>query len=328
MEQEIREHLRDPVYIYAVAHALGEREPISGLTDPVVVDHLDLLHENGFQHYLASSRNVHELAGESATRTLSSVDATQIGAVVYATNSPSENVTHSQDGWAFLRAASLRGVPLTVVGGNGCGNLAIALRTARNAVQAEGLSSALVVTTDRVTSGSRFEDSGSIILSDGAASCVVGPTLRGPGFRLLGVSTAVKAELGGSASLMAMARVIRTGIHRAVENLRRTVPGGAGPFRLLVTGNYGLTTRRMFSTLCGFDLSETYAPLVADIGHCFSADLLISLAELEKESLLRHGDRLLLLATSPQSWSLIAVEYVVADRPDGRTPDESPLVIT
>ena len=314
MSPEDRSHGLRPVFLSALAHELGEVRHLRDLTGALPAAELETLRGNGFVHYRQALGSTSDLAVASIAKTLAAVPELEVGALVWATNSPSELSTHSQDAWEILRRSSLPFAPPVVVGGNGCGNLAPALRLARDWSRSERPPAVVLVTADRVGRGSRFEPSAEVVLSDGAASCVVGPQPYGAGFRVLGISTAVRAELGSSASFMAGARLIKAGIREALDKLGIGPSEAGSHFRALISGHYSPTTQRLFANLCGFSPDQVHAPLAAELGHCFSSDLLIELGGIGASGALSHGDRLLLLASSPHSWSLMAVEYA-DDRP-------------
>ncbi|TDU04453.1 3-oxoacyl-[acyl-carrier-protein] synthase-3 [Streptomyces sp. 846.5] len=299
----------DDVYLSSTAYRLGAKKPLSDLDDPLVQDNLAALQQGGFRYCRVADGPASRLAAASSVDSLASAGHPHVDLVVHATDTPSAEPTPSRDALAILRAVSLPTTSPVLVGGSGCGNFAAALRTARNALRAERLSTVLLVTSDCVVGGTRFETAGGIVMSDGAASCLVTAAPIGPSFRVLGIGTHSQA-LEPSASPLLGVRALKAGINLARARLEDELPDARRGFRFLLTGNYAESTRKIFSAICGFDLTDTYAPRVAEIGHCFSADLMIGLDGLAREGALAEGDRLLLLATSPHTWALVAVEYL------------------
>jgi 3-oxoacyl-[acyl-carrier-protein] synthase-3 len=222
------------------------------------------------------------------------------------------------DLWELLRGLDTPRTPAVVVNGNGCGNLALALGVACNSVRAEeGHSGVLIVVADRLDDpDERYQPNGQTILSDGAASCLVGTQVPTAGFRLLGISVRQRADFDhGAVPSMAGVRVVMAGVEEAVEDLRtkmQSTEDDTPAYSRLVTGNYGVSTRGFLALAAGMDTADDYAPHASDVGHCFAADLLVNLATLQEHKEVRPGERLLLLATSSRSWSAMAVEYVTA----------------
>ncbi|MFD6548525.1 hypothetical protein [Streptomyces sp. NPDC058398] len=305
-----------PVYLSSIAYELGARTPLERFGTPVVEREREALRAEGIVHCRVTTETAWELAAHSAQRTLADASRPAADGIVYSSESfGAGGVT--TDLWDLLRGLGTPRTPALVVNGNGCGNLALALGVARNSVRADGHSEVLVAVADRLDDpDERYQPNGQTILSDGAASCLVGTRMPDAGFRLLGISVRYRADFDhGAVPAMAGVRVVMAGVEEAVEDLRAKVPPPAdgGPeYSRLVTGNYGASTRSFLALATGVDTAADYAPHAADMGHCFAADLLVNLATLQEHKEVRPGERLLLLATSSRSWSAMAVEYVTA----------------
>ena len=317
MTSQQRDGATPPVYISSIAYELGARTPLERFGTVVIERERDALRAEGIVHCRVATRSAPDLAVRSAGRTLALAGVPQPDSIVYSSESfGGGGVT--MDLWDLLRGLDAPRIPAIVVNGNGCGNLALALATARNSVRAEeGHSGVLVVVADRLDDpDERYQPNGQTILSDGAASCLVGARVPASGFRLLGISVRHRADFDPRAvPAMAGVRVVMAGVEEAVEDLRAKVPPtehGALEYSRLVTGNYGVSTRRFLALATGMDTADDYAPHASDMGHCFAADLLVNLATLQERKEVRPGERLLLLATSSRSWSAMAVEYVTA----------------
>lgn len=300
---------RPAVHLSGIAVEWGERVPIAGLDDPSVAAELENLHAGGLLHCRVAAQDVVELAAAGARGSLAATGLTAVDAVVHATDSPYRE-TATKDGWAVLAGAGVPTAPTVVVGGSASANLAAALRVATGLLAAEPLDTVLLVSADRITDGARYQPVGVTVLSDGAAACVVGRRPYGPGYRVLGVSTAIRADAVEVSNSLKAANLVKLGITEARERLLRDLPEPERGFGHLITGNYSLATRTFLARLCGTELAAVHTPEVADVGHGFSADLLSGLASLYGQGLVEPGDRVLVLATSPRSWSLIALEYV------------------
>ncbi|MER7705184.1 hypothetical protein ABTX81_20100 [Kitasatospora sp. NPDC097605] len=300
---------REPaVYLSGIAVELGRRVPIAELDDPSVAAELENLHAGGLRHCRVAGQDVVELAAAGARRTLAAAGLTAVDAVVHATDSPYRE-TATKDGWAVLAGAGVPTAPTVVVGGSASANLAAALRVATGLLTAERLDTVLLVSADRVTGAGRYQPVGVTVLSDGAAACVVGARPYGPAYRVLGVSTAIKADAVEVSNSLKAAQLVKLGVTEARERLLRTLPEPDRGFRHLITGNYSLATRTFLARLCGTDPAAVHTPAVAELGHSYSADLLHGLESLRERGLVEEGERVLVLATSPRSWSMIALEY-------------------
>ncbi|MFB6887865.1 hypothetical protein ACFCX4_00910 [Kitasatospora sp. NPDC056327] len=299
---------RPVVHLSGIAVEWGGRVPIAALDDPSVAAELENLHAGGLRHCRVAAQDVVELATAAARGSLAAAGLTSVDAVVHATDSPYRE-TATKDGWALLAGAGVPAAPGVAVGGSASANLAAALRVATGLLTAERLDTVLLVSADRITGGPRYQPVGVTVLSDGAASCLIGRRPYGPGYRVLGSSTVVRADAVEVSNSLKAANLVKVGVTEALRRLNGQLPDPGRGFRHLITGNYSLATRTFLSRLCGIELSAVHTPEVAEVGHGFSADLLSGLASLREQGPAGPGDRVLVLATSPRSWSLIALEH-------------------
>ncbi|MFC4856101.1 hypothetical protein [Actinophytocola glycyrrhizae] len=294
-----------PVYVSAIAHTLGTKVALTELDEPVVRERLDSLHEQGLRHCRVSTEPPAALAAASARATLRRAGDPAIDAVVYCTDTRPE-LGHSSDLWDFLQRVERPTSHGVVVGGSGCGNLGPGLTTAGGLVRAED-ATVLLVTTDRVTDGTRYLANGETVLSDGSATCLVGPRPVGPSFAVRGLASSVRADLEATGR-MSVARVSARAIGATAR--KAAAPGSVpdrGPF---LTGNYGHTPRAFLAMSAGIAPERVHCAGLADVGHCFSADVLIGLAALLEDDGVAPGEPVVLLTASPRSWSVAVVERV------------------
>ncbi|MEU3900097.1 3-oxoacyl-[acyl-carrier-protein] synthase III C-terminal domain-containing protein [Streptomyces sp. NPDC045251] len=298
------------VHLSALACELGDPVDIALLDDPGVARRLDALTAEGLRHCRVSERSAPHLGAASARATLAAADGHVPDWLVLATESRAPSPT--QVLWETLQSVPLPRTPGLVVGGNGCGNFAPALRAAHGLLLTEGVPGVLLTLADRLTTPSRFMPDGNTVMSDSAASCLVtvGPPGR-PSFRVLAVATSVQAGLVPEERVLKGARTILKAVREALGRINDSVPDPERGFDWFVTGNYSATTRRFLATAAQMSEEKAYSPHHASYGHCYSADQLITLAALEADGRLAHGERVLLLGTSARSWSLTALERVV-----------------
>ncbi|MCX4985997.1 3-oxoacyl-[acyl-carrier-protein] synthase III C-terminal domain-containing protein [Streptomyces sp. NBC_00572] len=297
------------VHLSALAYELGGSVDIALLDDSGVAQRLDALTAEGLRHCRVSDRSAPQLGAASARATLAAADGLIPGALVLATESRTPSPT--QILWETLRSVPLPRTPGLVVGENGCGNVAPALRAARGVLLAERVAGVLLTFADRLTTPSRFMPDGDTVMSDSAASCLVtaGPPGH-PSFRVLAVATSVQADLVPEERVLKGARTIMKAVREALGRINGSIPEPERGFDWFITGNYSATTRRFLATAAQMPEEKAYSPHHASYGHCYSADQLITLAALEAEGRLTHGHRVLLLASSARSWSLVALERV------------------
>lgn len=272
-----------------------------------MVDQLETLLREGVEQCRVSTVPPAELAASSCRPEVLTA-MSQECAVVYCTDSPADR-TPTEDLWDFLQHAGIPDHPAVVCGGSGCGNLGPGLAVARGLLSAGDSRDVLLVTTDRVVRGTRLVPDGLTVLSDSAASCRV--TLDPPeiGFRITGLATLVQADTQRQGHGLAAARSLIAAVSDLVP---RAFSGASRPSdecRYLLTGNYGTTPRSLLAMASGLDPSVHYAPRVSELGHCFSADMLIGLQDLIGSGGLRQGDQVMLIASSPKAWTVLGLNF-------------------
>jgi 3-oxoacyl-[acyl-carrier-protein] synthase III len=296
------------LYLSEIGYALGAPVPITAAgADSDVSDQVSTLRRQGVGHYLVSASTPSESAARSC-RPGALTGSAATSAVVYCTDSPSE-VTPTDDLWDFMCRAGVPEWTALISGGGGCGNLGPGLQAARGLLATKEYHDVLLVTTDRVVDHRRYVAGGMTVLSDSAASCLVSRRVPDSGFRVTGLATTVRAGGSGQEQGLASARSLIAAINELIPRAFRHSSAPVEACRYLLTGNFGHTPRQLFAMAAGMEPEAHYAPRVGEIGHCFSADILIGLADLAAEGKLEHGDQLMLVASSPRAWSVVAVDY-------------------
>jgi 3-oxoacyl-[acyl-carrier-protein] synthase-3 len=273
---------------------------------------LENLYDQGIRHYRADQRSVPELAVAAARPVVDGLAGSSVDMLVYCTDTPSDHPITRQM-WQVQRDIGLIDTPSMAVSGGGCSNLGTGVQVARAVLATEGLATVLLVTADRVAGPSgRYLTHGATVLSDSAAACVLTAGPIADGFRILGMSTEVRADIDATANQLVRGRAIMQKIGRGLG--RASAESGVQPAecRYLLTGNFGRTSRTFLTIAARCTAEQGYWPWVADMGHCFSADILVNLSTLMERSEIDPADRLLLLSSSPHSWSVIIAEYAPA----------------
>jgi 3-oxoacyl-[acyl-carrier-protein] synthase-3 len=171
----------------------------------------------------------------------------------------------------------------------------------------------LLVTADKLLDPSRYAREGLTVFSDGAAACVVSADPAESSFAVLGVATHSSPEIGDyrAADDFTLLQASGHGVAAVAAKLR-TAAAAAEDVDHVVTSNFGASLRRFLAISAGYPSRLPFAPRAGEIGHCFSADLLINLREFERQDGESDGDRLLLLCSGPRSWTGIVVQAVEA----------------
>jgi 3-oxoacyl-[acyl-carrier-protein] synthase-3 len=299
-------------YLSAISWSVGRRVPITDLDDPDVHSRLDLLRGEGLAHCRLSHSSVVDLATESADRTLKAGGSIAPDSIVYCSDTPTDTPP-TDDLWDFIRRIGHPTTAAFTVGGSACGNLGPGLAIARSLLGDAGPRATLLVTSDRVRQGSRLSNKVITVLSDGAASCLVSSFFPGPSFRILGQASSVDANTAPIGTGLGAARTMARRIGRLTKDVFDPLDVDPAACRYLLTANYGHTPREFLTMAAGFDIADSYHGQLGEIGNCFASDILISLGCLVEQRLIEHGDLLLLLTTSPRSWSVLALEYLIQE---------------
>ncbi|WP_018348396.1 hypothetical protein [Longispora albida] len=298
------------VFLSSICYQLGHKTAIADAGDASVQEQREVLVAQGLAYCRVTRSSAIELGAASARKTMSGLGDKTVDAVVYCTDTaPDKSVT--ADAWDLLLALDLPTTPVTVVGGSGCGNLGPGLRLARSLLSEGEAETVLLVTADRVKAGTRYLGNGQTVLSDGAASCLVSSWKPASGFHLLGLASSSRLDIG-TAKLrpILVAKSTAEAVRSAIERSIRPMSLSRDDFQHLLPGYYGRSPQAFLAMSAGFPLDKIYCPMLPDVGHCFSADVLLSLASLTEAGGLRSGDLLMLLAISPRSWSVAPVSYV------------------
>jgi 3-oxoacyl-[acyl-carrier-protein] synthase-3 len=293
-------------YLRGVSYLLGERE----------VGHADIprlpelaaafgLAPNpalwGWGTVRVTRRDLADLAADTAAATLRAAAVDRADAlVVCSTRLPAD---HGAFLARLLTQAGLGSIPCYGQGVNQCVNLLAGLDIARSFVLGGRYRTVLVVTVDAVA-----EDADPMspfaLFSDGAAGCLV---TADPGtepaavYRILGCAAAQNAaELTGSGQISSdLAREVN-------DRLLAPVSLKLGDVTALAHLNLFKPLLVMKERQAGFRPGQLFLDNIARIGHCFSADPLISLSDRP----LVEGQYCLLAASVPGSRIGVLVQKV------------------
>lgn len=310
---------RQPICsIAGLAYELGEPALVAELPGLAANHGLrSLLLDGGLERYAASALPPSQLARRSMKRTLETagVSPDAVDMVLYASNSfDNPEVSRGLDLQSVLRELDLLAALPIGVTMAGCSNAMAALRIAADAVL-RGANAVLVVTVDRAApEEDRVLPQAVAVLSDGAASFLVGPAGRGD-HDVLGLSFRCAPHLANM-DMSEPAFLIGT-VNSSREVIREVLDAcGLGPEDIvLATGNN--FRRPLVSTLLsygGLDGVALYEDNLARFAHCQSADTFINLTDAAREARLPRGGAALLLANTFFLWGACVVRRSEQER--------------
>lgn len=293
------------LHLSAVEHVHGDRRSIAELSGRLDAELLDP--DSGLSYYRASELEIWQLAAAAGTRTLA-VSAELPDLLVYVT----ENDHDSSDSLTCLiRALDLPAARYLRVSGHDCGNLGPALVLARQALASGEHRRVLLLLADKALDGNRNPANRLSVISDGAVACLV--TDRPSGFG--GAKFAVHG-------MTAMADLHATDPGEADDTVMSTVAlsvAGATAitdqtgrelkdFDHLVFPNYRMITQQFLCSAMGVPPERLLVGPMAEFGHCFSADILMTLGHCANTGQIRPNDHVLASSDGPASWTTLSVE--------------------
>ncbi|MDH6578560.1 3-oxoacyl-[acyl-carrier-protein] synthase III C-terminal domain-containing protein [Kitasatospora sp. MAP5-34] len=293
------------VHLSAIGHVHGERRKLSELAAELP-DDLSALAED-IVTYRVSDAEIWELAAVAAERSLAQC-AEPPDALVYVSQNDPDSAG------SLARVANRLGLATCdsiAVAGHDCGNFGPALRIARDMVRSGTRQRVLLVLADRARSAQdRLMASGLSLFSDGAAACLVSadaPDSTDASFTVDAIAGRTQVRLDGpdlpGDALLATVRLARD----TTADLLAGTGTTPDEFRHVMFANYRTASQKFLCTAMGFPHERILPGSVADLAHCFSADILVTLAQRHADGSLSPGDRLLASASGPHSWSTLAL---------------------
>ncbi|SES05021.1 3-oxoacyl-[acyl-carrier-protein] synthase-3 [Streptomyces sp. yr375] len=293
-----------PVLLGGAAYVLGETEVhhsrLEGLAERArelsMAPKAELW---GWGNVRRTDRPLEDLAAEAGRAALAAAAVAPQdvdGLVLCSTRFPGGPRTHGGFTDAVLTGIGLTAATCTGVTLNRCTTLLVGIRLAQALVVSGQHRRVLVVTTDRVTDESTRMESYALF-SDGAAACLI--------------TSAADGRTGGAYEIVTGAHVQRPGTldwsHEISPDLAREVndrmltPLGmkTGDLDLLVHPNLYTPVVVLKERQAGFAQQQLFTDNITRIGHCFAADPLINLVDLDTAGRLRAGGHCLLASSVP-----------------------------
>jgi 3-oxoacyl-[acyl-carrier-protein] synthase-3 len=300
----VRDAGQRPIYLSSIGYVHGRRRSVADLGNlPACASLL----ADGLATYRAADGEVWELATVAAESTLG-MAAGRPDAVLYV----SQNEPDSAESLPRIAdRLDLTDVDYLSLSGHDCGNFGPSLRAARDMIHSGGCDRVLLLLADRARSGRRVMANGLSVFSDGAAACFVTRDPRnasGPQFGVDAVvgRTRVRVDDGTSPGEGILPTVVLA--RATVDAVLRGTGREREDFQHVLFPNYRTTAQLFLAAAMGFPAERLLPGSVADLAHCFSADILVTLDEQHAAGRLQPGSRLLASTTGPHSWSSIALE--------------------
>ena len=293
------------IYLSSIGYVHGEPRRLADLDEETFIDLAALGDE--VTNYRASDLDIWQLAVAAAARTLAD-SAHSPNLLVYV----SENDSDSTGSLALIAdSLDLTAIEYMSFSGHDCGNLGPSLRVAGDALHSGRCDRVLLLLADRALARRRVMASGLSVFSDGAASCMVTqevPESESSQFRVdsIATRTAVQLDLADAADkgILSTVRLAKS----SVADLMKDTGRQQADFEHVLFSNYRVTSQRFLTTAIGFPQNKLLPGPVADLAHCFSADILVTSDRYFAAGTLKPGQRFLASVAGPYSWSTIAIE--------------------
>lgn len=301
------------IYMKGISHEIEETRDIRHLEE--IRDNPDLLEtfrSLGVASYSSSKQSLPELAAACAARSLwkGKVAPESIGLLVLASTRFGD-ITPKDVQWLIAKLGIKNAYPVGVTLSE-CANFIIALSVAVDALQQERYKNALVITVDKIQSGSsRIVPPDVSVASDSAASVILSAE-EGP-YEVLGTQQHMIPLQYETSAQEDFGRYLKTSASGLAEIANMTLAAsGNKPEDLswLVTNNYNTSVAALFAAQFRVDPSRVYMANISRYGHCFGADSLINLSHCTSENRPSADDLLCLLASGPNMWATALLRKV------------------
>ena len=209
-----------------------------------------------------------------------------------------------------LAAASFARLPVVGVGLQGCGAIGAVVEFGTTlALRRPG--PVLLVLSAMPREGAGFDARTTRLFSCGAACAVLAP---GHGtYRVLAAATTSDIALARSSFQASGASTFRESWHLlrgALAELMAAASCAAGDIAFVCGSNVNEQALMTIAMAAGIPRERVWTGGLAELGHLYSADALVSLARLEEGGHLRPGDRILVAGWSEWVVSGVVLEFI------------------
>lgn len=291
-----------PLYLSDIEYTLGEIRPIEEIPrlarDPMALRYLKNL---GMASYSKLSGPMLDVLRGTAGKFLASsgLRGQDVDAVIFFSTMFDIYAEHSDLALLCHELGFDRAVPYGVFL-NQCTNYTQAIQFGGHLIRSDGMRRVLLLGADRLDDArsDRVMPNNTSIYSDVAVCCLLSGEPRG-GYavdlmRHKYVPEMAKIMAGND--IIAFIENYSRGMAGACEAAYRDAGVEPSGIRHLVSANYNHSVLKNIAQLAKIPESRLFKGNVAAMGHCFSADHLISLRALADSGAARSGDRLNLVA--------------------------------
>lgn len=308
------------IYLSSVGHVLGDVVPIASVAelaaDPVA---LERFHSLGLENCAVASVPMKEMVVASLTKTLSDshIPREQVAGLVLASSSLEPDEAQDLTVQVAAELGLAHAVPYGVFLGQ-CANWFLALTIARGIAAGLGGGQALlVVSADQLPAvgWSRVVANGASVFSDGVASCLLTTFMPRRGYRVRSVGVRTYPAVYSahrSGSLLEYIQEYAAALQAVSVEACKAAGVEITSVDKVVGGNYNRAVLRNYVPLLGLRAEQIFDQHVARFGHCFSADQLIALGDLQEQRTEVAEPKYLLLGNGMYVWGGAVVERVSA----------------
>jgi 3-oxoacyl-[acyl-carrier-protein] synthase III len=306
------------IYLSSVGHVLGGLVPISSVSefaaDPAALERFESL---GIENCAVANAPMKDMVVASLTKTLSDacVGREQVAGLVLASSSLEPDEAHDLSVQVAAELGLTHAVPYGVFLGQ-CANWFLAMTVARGLAGGLGSRQALLVASaDQLpaTGWSRVVANGASVFSDGVASCLLTTFKPRRGYRVMSIGVSVYPSVYSahrSGSLLEYIQEYAIALQKVSAEACRAGGIEITSVHKVVGGNYNRAVLRNYVPLLGVRAEQVFDEHVSRFGHCFSADQLIALAELQERRTEVAQPKYLLLGNGMHVWGGAVVERV------------------
>lgn len=298
--------------IACIEYELGELRSIAELFPEGSPDG-DSLAALGLECYARSEASPADLAIAACRRTLDGIRGLgiPIDAVVFASSSFQRSKYYLEDTGRLLAELGLPDAYPFGLHASYCNNLVSAMAVARGLVAAGEARNVLLALADRAdTPEFRIMEGSISILSDGAASCLVGLDIPAE-FRLRSLALRNRGALVGRSMAKHFSLVLKE-FAAGIKEVSATALAGAGiePLRCgrLFANNYNLSVQRILLSQAGFTQDQAYLDNLPRFAHAYAGDALINLKDHVRRGGALPGDTCMLLGTGTFNFGAAILE--------------------
>lgn len=300
------------LYISDIAYTLGGAHSLNELKSDSKRDEIDFLLGAGLDKFRKSQKSCEELAYQVAADILGKSDRRpgEIDALIFSTT------VLSLEGRPFnireidrilydfnLKKAYPMGYFLS-----NCANLVGAVKFAGSLIKAGDHQTVLVVVSDKlVKDESRFMGSNESILSDGAVGFIVSAA---PGeYELLHLVQEIDPSyVAEKFNVTGYLKRTAAGIKKTFHELVTLDKTEISNYKKVFIGNYNLMVQRIYRNELGLTEKQMFLDNIPEIGHVFSADLLINFSESIRQDTLKSGDLFAFVGIGFSRWEAFSIK--------------------